>query len=419
MKTFVKILPLAAITALFIACGGGDKKSAEVEELIQRRDSLQLAELAITTEINTLNHEIAKLDTNNSTDELTLIKKIALQKNKVVKMSKKLKKLENELASLSKTKSYLSVSVKNIQPEAFNDYILVYGNVEADNYALISPEMGGKVEAIYVNKGQRVKKGTLLLTLNTDAVDKQIKGIKSGLELAKTTFEKQDALWQQGIGSEIQYLGAKNQVETLEAQLETLEAQLEMSQIRAPFDGIVDKIYPKVGEMAGPSFPVIECVSLAKLNIKADVSESYINKIKVGQQVELSFSSNDEVFTTPITRTTKVIDPKSRTFEIELNVNNRGEKIRPNMVSTIKVNVFSSSDAFVVPSLAIRKDITGSYVYVTTTKDGEEIVEKRAIETSFSHAEKTLVTSGLQQGDKVIVKGYHLVSAGMTVKIVD
>lgn len=415
MKQALKILPLA----LLIACGGPDKKSAEVEELIQRRDSLQTVELAITTQINNLNAEIAALDTNNNADELALIKKIAMQKNKVVGMSKKLKELENELASLNKAKNYLPVKVKDIQPEVFNDYILVYGNVEADNYALISPEMGGKIDAIYVEKGQSVKKGTLLLTLNTEAIDKQIKGVKSGLDLARITFEKQDALWQQGIGSEIQYLSSKNQVETLEAQLEALEAQLEMSQIRAPFDGIVDKIYPKVGEMAGPNFPVVEFVSLGKLNIKADVSESYINQVKNGQMVELSFSSIGEIIETPIVRTTKVINPASRTFEVEVKVNNRGEQIRPNMVSIIKINVFSSDNAFVVPSLAIRKDITGSYIYVVGEKDGEQVVEKRAIETSLSHAEKTLVTGGLEKGDKVIVKGYHLVSAGMTVKIVD
>jgi membrane fusion protein (multidrug efflux system) len=285
---------------------------------------------------------------------------------------------------------------------------------------MISPEMNGRIEKIHVSRGQRVKKGHLLVSLNTDAIKKQIQGTKSGLELATTTYEKQKALWDQGIGSEIQYLSAKNSKETLEAQLETLEAQVRMAQIRAPFDGIVDKIFPKQGEMAGPAMPVIEFVSLGALTIKADVSEAYIDQVRAGQNVELTFSSlPDYSLKTPVVRVSKVINSVSRTFEIELHVKNASEKIKPNMVSTIKINVFSADRAYVVPSLAIRKDITGKYVYVTTEKEGEQVVEKRAVETSLSYEDETMITAGLNTNDKVIVKGYHLVSAGMPVHIVE
>lgn len=416
MKTILKIIP---VIAMFIACTPSEKNK-NVEELKARRDSLQAAQLKIMKDINDLNTEISLADTSNTTDELKLIKKIGLQRNKVVSMSKKLKKLENELASLNKVKKLVPVAVKEIQPEPFNNYIVVYGNVEADNYAMISPEMNGRIENIYVTNGQHVSKGQLLLSLNTDAINKQIKGTKSGLELASTTYEKQKTLWDKGIGSELQYLTAKNTKETLEAQLEALEAQLRMAQIRAPFDGTVDKIFPKKGEMAGPAMPVIEFVSLGSMTIKADISEKYIEQVKKGHHVELTFSSlPGYTVSTSIVEVSKVINPVSRTFEIELQINNPGEKIKPNMVSTIKINVFTEDKAFVVPSLAIRKDISGRYVYLANEKDGQQIVEKRPIKTSLSYEDNTMVTDGLSVDDKVIVKGYHLVSAGMHVKVVE
>ncbi len=415
MKKLVKFLPLA----LLIACGPGKTKNSDIESLEAKRDSLQITQLNIEKEINTLNSQIAKLDTSNSTDELKLIKKIALQRNKMVNMSKKLRSLENDLASLHKENHLIPVSVKNMQPESFNDYIIVYGNVESDKYALISPEMNGRIDNIYITEGQSVTKGQLLISLNTDAIDKQIKGTKSALDLARTTYEKQKALWDQNIGSEIQYLNAKNAVETLEAQMETLEAQIRMAQIRAPFNGIVDKVYSKKGEMASPAMPVVEFVSLGKMTIKADVSEKYIDEIKEGQKLELSFSSipdfKEEV---SIMRVSQVINPSSRTFEIEVKVDNLKERIKPNMVSTLKINIFSAENAFVVPSLAIRKDITGKYVYVTNEKDGQTIVSKRPIQTDRSYADQTMVSEGLHLNDNVIVKGFHLVSNGMPVTIV-
>ena len=258
-----------------------------------------------------------------------------------------------------------------------------------------------------------------MLTLNTDAIENQIKGVKSTLEFAKTTFEKQDNLWKQGIGSEIDYLTAKNNKESLEAQLESLEAQKRMSQIRAPFAGIVDKIYPKEGEIASPGFSVMEFVNLSKLTITADVSEAFVGKIKEGQNVELSFSSlPDVMIKTPIIRVSKVITSSSRTFEIEMEINNPNEMIKPNMVSSIKIKDFGTDNAFVVPSLAIRKDITGKYVYTVKEENKQHIVGKNYITTDLSYEENPMITNGLSKGHQVVVKGFHLVSAGVPVNVV-
>ena len=341
-------------------------------------------------------------------------KQIESKKNKISQLEEKITELEKQLTDTTDERNQIAVETKVVKPEEFKHYITVFGEVEADEYARISPEMSGQIQTINVREGQRVEKGVLLLSLNTDATQSGINEAKTGLELAKTTYDKQKSLWDQGIGSEIQYLQAKTQKEAAEARLNMLEAQLRMSQIRAPFKGIVDKIYLKEGDIAGPMVPVIEFVNLSKLTIKADVSEIYIGSIHAGDKVEISFASLPDLkLTTAIVRTSEVINQSSRTFQVELNISNPGEKIRPNMVSSIQINDFTSKDAFVVPSIVIKRDITGDYLYVAVKDDKNELIaRKKYVERGISYEGSTMVVKGLKEGDKVIVAGYNLVSTG-------
>ncbi|MFP4025527.1 MAG: efflux RND transporter periplasmic adaptor subunit [Thiohalospira sp.] len=413
----MKRILIISVIALLAACSQktGNKT---LDDLHSKRDSLQTLKFDIEKQLNNIDAQIAEIDTTVNPDDLKIIKKIAQQKNRIVSIDAKIRKLENQMTAREQ-KTLVPVSVKEIKPETFNHYIITYGEVKAKNYAMISPEMNGRIEKIHVSEGEYVKEGQLLVSLNTESIDQQIKGVKSSLELAVKTFQKLDTLWKQNIGSEIDYLSAKNNKESLESQLESLLAQKRMSQISAPFNGIVDKIFPKKGELATPSFPVIEFVDLSKLTIKADVSEAYIGKIDKGQVVELTFSAfPDLIIKTPIIRVSKVINSDSRTFEIEMEIDNPGEKIKPNVVSTIKVNDFSSDNAFVVPSLAVRKDITGEYVYTVEHKDNKDVVAKKHVKTGLSYEENTMIPEGLEKGEKVVVKGYHLVSSGVEVKLV-
>ena len=410
-----KTVILAIIVAL-AACSE-QKGNKTLSELATKRDSLQKAQSDIEKQLNTIDYQIAELDSTINPNDITIIKQIAMQKNKIVSVESKIKLLENKMTA-REHKTLIPVAVKEMQNETFNHYIITYGEVKAKNYAKISPEMNGRINKIHVSEGMQVKKGQLLVSLNTDAIEKQINGIKSGLELATLTFNKLDTLWKQNIGSEIEYLSAKNGKETLESQLDALYAQKRMSQIIAPFNGIVNKIFPKEGEIAGPGFPVIEFVNLNKLTIKADISESYLDKIKSGQIVELSFSALPEyIVKTPIVRISKIIESLSRTFEIEMEINNPDERIKPNIVSTIKINDFLSNKAFIIPSLAIRKDITGNYIYLVNKINDEHIVSKKYVITGLSYNENTMIIKGLELGDKVVVKGYHLVSAGVSVNV--
>lgn len=413
----MKIAFRISLLALIVACS--PKQKGEIGELINKRDSLQTVNLEIQQQINNLNKEIALKDSASSKDELILIKKIAIQKNRVVKMSKKVKMLENELASIKKSKNLIPIAVKELEGEAFNHYITVYGRVEASNFAQVAPEIGGQIRTIHVRAGDKVSKGQLLVSLNTDAVKNSIKATKTSLELAQTTFKRQDTLYKQGIGSEIQYLSTKSNMEALEAQFEMQKAQLRMSQIRAPFNGYVDKIHQKEGALASSMMPVLDMVNLNKIQIKADVSEAYVGDIKKGQVVELGFSTLPDLkLKRPIVRTSKVINQSSRTFEIEVHLDNHNSKIKPNMVSSIQINDFSVDDAMVIPTMVIRKDISGDYVYVVVEKEGELVAEKRSIETSYSYDDKTLVTKGLKKGDRVVIEGYHLISSGVPVKVI-
>ena len=256
------------------------------------------------------------------------------------------------------------------------------------------------------------------MALNSDATKSSLQEARTGFDLANTTYEKQKDLWDQGIGSEIQYLTAKTQKETAEARVKMLEAQLRMAQVRAPFNGIVDKIYLKEGDIAGPMSPVVEFVNLSELTIKADVSETYVEDVKAGQRVDVSFSTLPDLnIKTPIVRASKVINAASRTFQIELHLNNPGEKIRPNMISSIRINDYTAPDAFVVPSIIIRRDISGDYLYVLQNKDGKMAAAKKYITRGLSNEGNTMITKGLDKGDKVIVDGYSLVSSGSLVSV--
>lgn len=414
MKNLIKILP-----ALLIVACSGPKIDGTLAELEEKRDSLQKKQAKIEIQLNKIDYSIAALDSTINPDDIKIIKKITAQKNKIVKLEEKIKDLENEMTERD-NKKLIPVTVKEINPDTFKHYIQTFGEVEAKNYARISPEMAGRIEKIYVTPGQQVKKGQLLVSLNSDAIEKQIQGVKSSLEFALKTFNKQNTLWKQGIGSEIEYLSAKNTKESLEAQLESLQAQKRMTQIKAPFDGYVNDVFPKEGEIASPSFPVIEFVNLSHLIVTADISEKYINDITKGKMVELTFSSLPGYkLSIPVKRVSKVINSASRTFEIELLFDNPANKIKPNMVSTIEINDFFADDAFVVPSLAINKDITGKYVYIVAMKNNEFIVEKKYITPGLSYEDQTMIEDGLKKGDKVVVKGYHLVSTGVPVNVVE
>lgn len=360
----------------------------------------------------------SKVDNPGTTTD-DIKQQISEYKNEVLELNKKIAELEQTLKSTQTEEEYkVAVTTQKLAYEPFNHYVQVGGTVEAVNLAEISPETNGQVKKIYVAEGERVQKGQTLVRLNTSVTEGAIKELETRLELAETLYERQKKLWDKQIGSEIDYLTARNNKESLESNLETVKAQLELSVIKAPFGGIVDDIFVKEGELAVPGFRIMTLVNLDELYINADASEAYITKIKKGDMVKVEFPSYPEIKEElPVHRVGNVVKPANRTFNIQVKMSNPDNQIKPNVISTININDFTEENALTVPSIIIKKDLIGEYLYVARNRDNKRIAEKKYIGTGLAYENKTLVTSGLEPGDEVIIDGYNMVSDGIAVEI--
>ncbi|MEN8223811.1 MAG: efflux RND transporter periplasmic adaptor subunit, partial [Bacteroidota bacterium] len=255
--------------------------------------------------------------------------------------------------------------------------------------------------------------------LNTSITENTIQEIKTQLELATTLYEKQKQLWEKNIGSEIQYLQAENNKESLENKLKTLQSQLEMAYIKSPISGVVDGIFIEVGELAIPGFQIMQLYNLSRLNIHADVSEKYLPMIKKGDLVNLSFPTFPDLqMDVVVHRTGNVVKMGNRTFPVELKLDNMNDMLKPNTLVLVRFLDYSEQSALVIPSIIIKKDIKGEYVYVARNNEAKTLAKKIYITTGMSYNDETMVTSGLEAGQKVIIEGYSLVTDGTEVKII-
>lgn len=312
----------------------------------------------------------------------------------------------------------IAVKVETMVTQNFQHFIEINGSIHAEKDAIVSSETSGQIKRIYVAEGQNVKRGELVVSLNTSIIQSNINEVKTSLEFANSSYEKQAELWKENIGTEMQYLQAKNNKETLEGKLRTLQAQMEMARIKAPFDGVVDEIFAKEGELATPGVRILHLVNISKLKVYGSVSERFLPNIHEGANVLLSFPVYpDYVIKARIYRKSEVINEKSRTFKIEIKLDNEGNKLKPNMISKIRLNDFSSKKAIVVPSQIIKHDYEGSFLYVAE-KDGDNLVaRKRYVKPGISYENKTMILEGLNENDKVIIVGYNMISPGVSINI--
>ena len=343
-------------------------------------------------------------------------------KEEQIKLNHEIHELEKKLSTLEKDSEYngqTPVQVKTLNYEVFQHFFLVNGTVELQDEAFISPETNGQVEAIIAKKGARVKKDDILIRLNTDILENSIAEVKLGLELATKVYEKQSELWEQGIGSELQYLEAKNGKESLEEKLKPLKSQLAMSIIKAPFDGIIDDIMIKEGELASPGKPIVYLINLDRIKITADVSESLLPKISVGDTVDVLFPTYKNLsYSAPINRIGNAIDSKTRTIKIEVLMPNVKGLITPNQMASLNIKDFESSKAIVVPSLIVKQDSKGEFLFIESkNEDGKSIARKVYVESGLSYNDKTMIISGLKAGQKAITAGFNQVGNGSLIEI--
>ncbi|MBV6404601.1 MAG: efflux RND transporter periplasmic adaptor subunit [Flavobacteriales bacterium] len=305
----------------------------------------------------------------------------------------------------------------------FDHYVDVHGSVKADRAADLHPLTGGRVRALHVATGDRVRQGQLLVSLDNDIVREQIAQARTGYDLARTAFEKQDRLWKQQIGSEMQWLQAKAQMEQAKAGVETLEEQQRLSNITAPFDGVVDDILVRVGDLAAPQMPAARVVDLTGAQLEADMPESYLGRIRKGAPARVSFPALDTVLEARVGHTGAYIDPANRTFKLVVHVPDGGAYIHPNLLSDISVLDLSIDSAIAVPSSAVLEDLDGrSYVFILEPGPGDEaravkLPVRRTSEYKGMTCIEALTAGALREGVPVVTEGARNVSNGQAVRI--
>ncbi len=337
-------------------------------------------------------------------------------KKELSELKKKIEEIEKEL-SLNQKEGIINVVTTDVKQDLYEHFVDVTGQVKADQNILISPEAAGKIISIEVKEGDKVKKGQVLARLNTEMTQRSLAQVEVNLQLATTTYERQADLWQQNIGSEMEYLQAKSNKEALEQQKESLVAQLDMAIVRAPINGVVDDVIQKQGEMAGPQLPFARLVNIENVYITADVSEIYLQQIKAGDQVAIEFPVINKNLDAKVYRTSSVIDQGSRTFRVRIDLMNRDGAIKPNMLGVLKLRTFADENAMIVPSILVKKDFSGEFIFVAEDIEGQLRAKKRYIKTGIKDNNNTLVTEGLNVGDKVITKGYAQVVDGSAISI--
>lgn len=359
-------------------------------------------------------------NTAESPDEIR--EKLSELKDKQLNVRHEIKELEEKLKATESdeiTDGAIPVLVKDLKNESFSHFLFINGKVELLEEAQVSPETNGQIKTIHINKGQYVNKGDVLVSLNTSMIENNVAEVRSSLELSTKVFQKQKDLWEQNIGSEMQYLEAKNAKESLEHRLKSLEAQLDMSIIKAPFSGIVDNIFQKEGELASPGMPVLYMANLQKLKITADVSESLLPKINVGDTVTVNFPTYKDIkISAPIHRIGNLIDQNTRTIPIELRINNIDNLIKPNQMAKMKIRDFYAKSAIVVPSLVVKQDSRGDFLFVVDKDENSmDIASKQYVESGLSYDDNTMITKGLEEGQRIIVSGFNQVGTGSLINI--
>ena len=338
-------------------------------------------------------------------------KKAKLEKLKIsqVEMADQIKALELEIASsndsTTSTKKMKDVLVTKLEPTTFSHSIDVQGRVEGDENVTVSAKMAGSITKLNVVAGSNVREGQVMAEIENDVLSAQVADLKTNYELAKDMFNKQKSLWEQKVGTEMQYLQAKTNKESLEQKIKQLNETLEMYKIKAPFSGTVDEVSIKLGQTVAPGIPAIRVVNLNKLKIKADLAESYSSKIKSGDKVNIIFPDIDKTVTSTVSYTSKVINAMTRTFNVEIALPT-SDTYRPNMVAQLGIVDYTKANSLTVPVNTIQNIDGKNYVYIAGESNGLKVAQKKEIVVGQIYNGVAEVISGLTIGDLVITTGY-------------
>ena len=359
-------------------------------------------------------------------DESLDAKKEALKtkKEKLQAIREDITKLEKEISALDpefgkQNRRATLITTLPVTQSKFEHYVEISGSVKSRKNVVISAENMGNVNSVAVKEGSEVTKGQLLLSMDTELYHRGLEQLETEYALAKTMFEKQENLWKQNIGTEVQYLQAKNRKEGLENQIANIKTQISKSQIRAPFAGTIEEVLVKEGEMATTGSPLFRIVNHKDMYVKADLSEAHIGKFKKGDKIIVSFPSADQEIESTISSVGQVIDENNRTFAIEATLPEITFKIKPNLVAILKIKDFEVSDAVIVPSKLIQKDNTGEFLFITTSDSTESFAKKIQVSRGITYKNQTMITEGLTGNELLVNEGFRDVTDGSKVKVVN
>ncbi len=339
--------------------------------------------------------------------------------NQIDSLNNILKNIEMLISKADTKSNYQFVTTINPKKDDFKHYIEIQGVVKADKNIEIRPEIGGTIKNILVKEGQRVKKGQVLIQLDDLSIQDNIAELNTQLNLAKTTFERQQRLWDQKIGSEMQYLQAKTQFESLEKSKKTIVNQAAKMKIKAPFSGIIDEIFSRNGELVSSQLAVVRLVNLDKVYLEADVTETYLPYIKKGNEALINFPSIHTEMKSEIAQVGNIINPNNRSFKTKINLKNKNDLIKPNLLADIKIKDFAEN-GIVIPTSLIQKDKDGnSFIFLIHNNNADFKVSKKIIKVSKEYDQKSLIIEGLEVSDTIVNKGSRIVKDGELVKIIN
>lgn len=345
---------------------------------------------------------------------------LTAKKDSLRTIEKDIAKLVSEIAKLepNKKKPRELVTLQKVEKIDFQHFIEIQGSVQSDEYVNASSEVGGRIIDLRVREGQTINKGALVAKLDLEAVQKQIAELEKSMELAVDVYERQKRLWDQNIGSEIQYLQAKNNKERLEKSLETINYQLTKAEVYAPSSGVVEMVNIKAGEMVSPGMPIITILNTYKVKVVANVPETYIKAIGRGEEVTIKFPALDTEKRARVTRIGNIINPANRTFEVEVEMANPKGLYKPNLLAIMMVNDNTYKDVPTVPIEMVQQEVSGrSFVYIKSEGADGSFAKKVYVKTGDNYDGKIVITEGLIGGEEILVDGARVVAENALIKV--
>lgn len=381
-----KIISLTLIALTFYSCG--DKSTKNVEDVIATQDLIQIKEKR-----EQIHADYEKLAAQMAT-------------------------LDAEIIKLDNTKRYPLVSTLTVKDSAFTHYIEVQGNIETKENIMISPEYSGVLTQLNVKAGQRVSKGQVLARIDDGGMSAQLAQAENKLALDKTTFDRQKNLWDQKIGSEIQYLQTQTAYQSQQKMVKQMQAQLSKTVVRAPFSGTIDEVIVERGQVVAPGQSLFRIVNLGNMYVTANVPENYLSKLKLGASVEVYLNAIGKTYKGKVRQVGTYINPNNRTLSIEIAVPNPDNLLRPNQVAVLKIEDYINKNALLIPENIMTENAAKEKIVYVVSEGKETKVAQRIIEIGYTSGAMVEVKSGLKPGETIVTEGAKTLTDGANVEII-